>query len=141
MAAWCEITLLIARNRDLRGLREGFSSVGFDDKAVETLLVTAGLLFVCLVLLLIGRYARRFENLKSYDSHPELFRELCRLHNLDWSSRRLLKKLAMQWELTSPAQLFVEPERFNTTRLPIEWQQQAKHLEHLRQQLFEKPSA
>ncbi len=126
-----------ARTHDLRGMSEGFRSVGFEDKALETLLVTGGLLLVCLALLLIGRYARRFERLKSYDSPPELFRELCRVHRLDWASRRLLKRLATEWELTSPALLFVEPERFNIARLPNDWQKHAQQLDRVRRRLFE----
>jgi len=128
---------LIARTRELRDMSEGFRSVGFNDKAFETCLVAAGLVAVCLTLFLIGRYARRFENLKSYDNAPELFRELCRVHRIDWSNRRLLKRLAAEWEMTSPALLFVEPERFNPARLPAEWQQQALQLESLGRLLFE----
>jgi hypothetical protein len=129
--------VLLARTRDLRSMSEGFRSVGFDDKAFETLVVAGALIAVCLTLLLVGRFFRRFEGLKSYDSPPELFRELCRVHRLDWSSRRLLRRLAAEWEMTSPALLFVEPERFNAARLPEDWQQHAQHLERLRQKLFE----
>ncbi|MEX2091112.1 MAG: hypothetical protein WD971_00470 [Pirellulales bacterium] len=120
-------------------MSEGFRSVGIGDKAFETMLVTGGLLAVCLTLIFIGRYFRRFERLKSYNNLPELFRELCRVHRLDWSSRRLLKRLAAEWEMTSPALLFVEPERFNVARLPADWQQDANQLERIRQQLFETP--
>jgi len=131
-----QVTLL-ARTRDLRSMSEGFRSVGFDDKAFETLMVTGAIVVICLTLLLIGRYSRRFERLKSYDSRPELFRELCRVHRLDWSSRRLLKRLAAEWEMTSPAFLFIEPERFNAARLPADWQPKAQLLEQIRQKLFD----
>jgi hypothetical protein len=129
--------LLIARTRDLRDMSEGFRSVGYNDNAFETALVAAGLVAICLTLLFIGRYARRFENLKSYDNAPELFRELCRVHRIDWTSRRLLKRLAAEWEMTCPANLFVEPDRFNPARLPAEWQQNTTQLESLRRQLFD----
>jgi hypothetical protein len=131
--------LLLARTRDLRGFSEGFRSRSVDDNAFEVFLVAGGLVFACIVLLLVGRYARRFENLKSYDSPPELFRELCRAHGLNWSNRRLLKRLATEWELPSAAQLFVDPERFNTARLPASWREQADRLESLRERLFETP--
>jgi hypothetical protein len=130
---------LLARTKDLRSMSEGFRSVGFEDKAIETLLVTGVLIAICLTLLFIGRYFRRFERLKSYDSPQELFRELCRVHRLDWSSRRLLRRLAAEWEMTSPALLFVEPGRFNAARLPADWQPRATQLERIRQQLFESP--
>jgi hypothetical protein len=98
--------------------------------------VAGAIIGVCVSLLLVGRYYRRFERLKSYDSPPELFRELCRVHQLDWSTRRLLKRLAVEWEMTSPALLFVEPERFNVSRLPTEWRENAARLEQLRERLF-----
>jgi hypothetical protein len=117
-------------------MSEGFRSVGFEDKAFETLVVGGIILAISLTLILVGRHFRRFERLKSYDSPPELFRELCRVHRLDWSSRRLLKRLAAEWEMTSPALLFIEPERFNAARLPADWQDRAARLAQLRQQLF-----
>ena len=132
-----EPIVLLARTRELRSMSEGFRSVGFEDKAFETLVVTGVLIAICLTLLLIGRHFRRFERLKSYNSTPELFRELCRVHRLDWSSRRLLRRLAAEWEMTSPALLFIEPERFNAARLPEDWQQNAQQLERIRRQLFE----
>ena len=130
---------LLARTRDLRGFSEGFRSRSIEDNAMQTVLVGGALLAICIGLLLASRYARRFENLKSYDNPPELFRELCRAHSLNWSSRRLLKQLAAHWNLASPALLFVEPDRFDTARLPDEWYKDFERLDHLRQQLFETP--
>jgi hypothetical protein len=127
---------LLARTQDLRSMSEGFRSVGYSDKAWETMIVAGVIIGVCVVLLLVGRYFRRFERLKSYDSPPELFRELCRLHKLDWSSRRLLRRLAAEWEMTSPALLFIEPERFNVSRLPMEWHEETDRLQTLRDRLF-----
>jgi len=127
---------LLARTEDLRSMSEGFRSVGYGDKAWETMIVAGVIIGVCLTLFLVGRYYRRFERLKSYDSPPELFRELCRVHQLDWSSRRLLQRLAAEWEMTSPALLFVEPERFNVVRLPMEWHEETDRLEKLRAKLF-----
>ena len=127
---------LLARTEDLRSMSEGFRSIGYGDKAWETMIVAGVIIGVCLTLFLVGRYYRRFERLKSYDSPPELFRELCRLHQLDWSSRRLLQRLAAEWEMTSPALLFVEPERFNVARLPMEWHEETDRLEKLRAKLF-----
>jgi len=117
-------------------MSEGFRSIGYGDKAYETMIVAGVILGICIALLLVGRYYRRFERMKSYDSPPELFRELCRLHQLDWSSRRLLRRLATEWEMTSPALLFVEPERFNVSRLPMEWHEETDRLETLRAKLF-----
>lgn len=42
-------------------------------------------------------------------SHPALFRQLCRVHELDRASCALLKRAVTQLRLTQPAQIFVEP--------------------------------
>jgi hypothetical protein len=110
--------------------------VGYEDKAFETFVAAAIIVTISVTLILVGRYFRRFERLKSYDSPPELFRELCRVHRIDWADRRLLKRLASEWEMTSPALLFIEPERFNAARLPEHWQENSRQLEELRHRLF-----
>lgn len=127
---------LLARTRDLRDMSEGFRSVGYEDKAFETIAAAAVIITISVTLILVGRYFRRFERLKTYDSPPELFRELCRVHRIDWANRRLLKRLAAEWEMTSPALLFIEPERFNAARLPEHWHEKTGQLEALRQRLF-----
>jgi hypothetical protein len=127
---------VLGRTRDLRDMSEGFRSVGYEDKAFETFVAAAIIVTICVTLILVGRYFRRFERLKTYDSPPELFRELCRVHRIDWADRRLLKRLAAEWEMTSPALLFIEPERFNAARLPEHWQENARQLEQLRHHLF-----
>jgi hypothetical protein len=137
MFALIDQLLLLARRQDLRGMSEGFRSRSMGDNAAEVAVVAGVLVVICIVLLLIGRYARRFENVKSYDSPAELFRELCRAHGLDWPTRRLLKRLAAEWDLAHPASLFVEPERFNPAILPATWNQHADELERLRAKLFE----
>ena len=43
----------------------------------------------------------------------KLFLELCRAHQLDRASRRLLQRLANAHGLSQPAVLFVEPERYD----------------------------
>lgn len=127
---------LLARTRDLRDMSEGFRSVGYEDKAFETIVAATIIIIISVTLLLVGRHFRRFERLKSYNSPPELFRELCRVHRIDWADRRLLKSLAAEWEMTSPALLFIEPERFNAARLPEHWHEKTSRLEELRQRLF-----
>lgn len=41
--------------------------------------------------------------------HRQLFRQLCRQHQLDRSSRRLLRQLSQQLRLPFPAWVFVDP--------------------------------
>jgi hypothetical protein len=87
---------------------------------------------------LLRRYAHERPHSASFNSPPELFRELCRAHRLDFSQRRLLKRLAAAWDLASPAFLFVEPNYFETTKLPAEWEHDTLRVEKLRARLFAK---
>ncbi|MBP90819.1 MAG: hypothetical protein CMJ64_29600 [Planctomycetaceae bacterium] len=68
---------------------------------------------------------------------PEaLVHELCRAHQLDWSSRQLLQSLAKAHRLADPARIFVEPRRFNSDKLGPAFAKCEPRLAQLRQQLF-----
>ena len=64
-----------------------------------------------------------------------VFRELCRAHGLNWHDRRLLHALARAQQLETPAQLFVEPQRFAWEKAGSSLQQR---IAALRQRLFTK---
>ncbi len=83
----------------------------------------------------LTRIARR-ERHRRTNSPRGLFQELCRAHQLDRQSRNLLLRLAKHQELSHPARLFVDPERFAPDRLPTLLPAQAQRLARLREQLF-----
>jgi hypothetical protein len=87
-------------------------------------------------LLLLRHFTGQRDGGKSHHSPPELFRELCRKHRLDRVERRLLKRLAAAWELTSPSLLFVEPDYFEVDDLPDVWQDKTHLVARLRARLF-----
>ena len=66
-----------------------------------------------------------------------LFDELCKAHRLDRSSRRVLKQLAACRGLTDAGVLFIEPDHFDTSRIPAELTTSAKQIRQLRHQLFD----
>ena len=72
-----------------------------------------------------------------YDSSARLFLDLCRVHKLNWSDRRLLKQLSASRGLKSPEALFVEPEYFDMTNIPKALRASAAELRQLRHKLFE----
>jgi hypothetical protein len=92
--------------------------------AAAALAAAAGL--VCMRLL------RRIRT----DSPQQLFRDLCRAHELTRSSRRLLKQLAVARKLSHPSALFVEPMYFEMSDLPPALQSARSDLQRLRDQLF-----
>lgn len=71
-----------------------------------------------------------------FNSASRLFGELCRSHHLDRSSRRLLKHLAAARGLKNATELFVEPEYFDMTSLPLALKPSASELRQLRHTLF-----
>jgi hypothetical protein len=84
--------------------------------------------FVARYVGLLDRYRRR--------SQRRLFRELCRLHQLDWPSRRLLRQLALAQGVASPAQLFLQPEKLDSQHLCPTLIPLAGQIDDLRGRLF-----
>jgi hypothetical protein len=102
----------------------------------EVVILTAVTLLVIVAIVWQTISTRRRRDFH-YDSPPRLFLELCRVHKLNWSHRRLLKHLAAARGLKSPATLFVEPEYFDMTNVPMALKASAAELRQLRQKLFD----
>src|SRR5437868_102668 len=89
--------------------------------------ITPFLVFICVLtvvvttLFLLDRWIRRHNRLKIYNSPTELFRQLCRTHELARHECQQLKQLATHWQLTHPASLFVEPDYLRLDKPPAEW--------------------
>ncbi len=98
------------------------------------------LLLVVIVLVAAGASALArylsYRERASCESPKALFVELCRAHQLDRASRRLLWQFARSQQLAQPAQLFVEPDRFQLERLPAKWRKRPADLVALREKLF-----
>jgi len=97
-------------------------------------LLVAGLAIgvVSVILVIANRIAHRWR----YNSHPALFRGLCKLHGLDSVSRRLLKRVVRFHRLAQPARLFIEPKWLDPANLGASFQPRAAELERLRNGLF-----
>lgn len=100
-------------------------------------IVLLGVLATSLVFLL-WRLAKRManENRRDYYSTNRLFGELCRLHHLDWPSRRLLKNLAQAQQLQRPTRLFIESSWFDESELPASLHPFRARLAEIKRQLF-----
>jgi hypothetical protein len=83
----------------------------------------------------LTRVAQR-ERRRRTNSPRLLFAELCRAHQLDRQSRKLLWRLAKHQELSHPASLFLDPRRFAPGQSPDFQPSQIQRLEKLREQLF-----
>ena len=65
-----------------------------------------------------------------------LFLSLSKAHHLSWSDRWLLWRLARSHRLRAPARLFLEPERFDVSRLSPALRRHAARLDGLETRLF-----
>ena len=83
---------------------------------------------------LVSRYVRQWRG--EGNCPRALFAQLCRAHGFGWFARRLLLQLARHQRLTSPAQLFVEPEHFETDRLNDALRARMNELLVLRDKMF-----
>jgi hypothetical protein len=115
----------------------GFRGENNDYDVSQMLIVVAVVTSIATVLFLVDRWIRRYNRLKANESPTELFRQLCRTHELDRSARRLLQSLASHWQLAHPGVLFVEPDYFRPEKLPADWYDRAPELEQIHRKMFE----
>jgi hypothetical protein len=100
-------------------------------------LILAAVTLLVIVTIVWQTISRRRHRDFHYDSPPRLFADLCRAHKLNWSNRRLLKHLATARGLKSPATLFVEPEYFDTTNVPLAMKESTNALKQLQRKFFD----
>ncbi len=94
---------------------------------------------VALAIFVLSTLLSRQERIRRYSSPRGLFRALCRAHELARGERRLLKRLARHHQLSHPARLFLEIERFDPGVLGPELQAHAEQFAALRDRLFAEP--
>ncbi len=104
-----------------------------------------GLIFVSLVVLAavigfliwLNRMMNRQEGRRVYNNPKQLFRSLCRAHDLSRGQQRLLLQIARLQNLPQPAVLFVEPERFDQAERYWSSQTARSQAAELKEVLFE----
>lgn len=112
-----------------------FRRGGGDFEWTDLLLPLALVAVVAAIGWLASRYLRLREKQKA-DSPQTLFAELCQAHGLDWANQQLLRALANAHRMDSPAQLFVEPNRFDVASLGALFENRRDQLAELRTKLF-----
>ncbi len=114
---------------------ERFQVGGYDVSVTQLVVLVIVLLLVAAVLWKVARVIALRDG-QNFDSPARLFNDLCRLHGLDFPSRKLLWRLAKIRQLDHPAQLFLEPTWFDTAHVPASLQPFRPQLAELKQQLF-----
>jgi hypothetical protein len=93
-------------------------------------------IIAAIVAAIVMRIQKR-NDMEEYCDNPwKLFRELCRVHNLDHASQRLLTQVAQARKFPQPAQVFLTPAAFEPANLPAALKDKADQLLRLRGQLF-----
>ena len=104
---------LLADQSRFQHLGDRFRSTGAasESSQIWTLVWLAlAIAVVAAVLTFLVRFAEK----RRYRSALRLYLELCRAHNLKWTNRWLLWRLACYRRLAQPARLFIEPEQFTS---------------------------
>jgi hypothetical protein len=126
---------LLAVKRE--GMGAGFRGENNHYDLTQMGIVIALLALIIAILYLIDRGIRHYNRTKMYNSPWELFRQLCRTHELARQECQQLKQLATHWRLAHPAVLFIEPEYYRADKLPSDWLERVPHIEHLHRKLFD----
>ncbi len=108
------------------------------EKLDPTLIVASLIVLVAVVAFLwfLHRLMNRQEGRRVYNSPKQLFRSLCRLHELSGAERRALAYLARGEQSPQPAFLFLSPDRVDAALASPGSDSQHKLLENLRAKLF-----
>jgi hypothetical protein len=128
--------LLFAQDSRLEGFakgfrpREGHLSMG---SVLVGLMIVAGFI---VGLWLLARLADRGREKRPSNSPARLFLSLCRAHGLRWPDRWLLWRVARHHRLSTPARIFIEPERLEPAGLGQALLRRADRLRALREGLF-----
>ena len=91
------------------------------DTGVDTAQIVIGLAVLITIIVALWFVSRAMERRARgghFDSSLRLFLSLAKAHDLSWSDRWLLWRLARSYQLQEPARLFLEPERFEAANLP-----------------------
>ena len=107
------------------------------DVGLNEVLIVASVTLLVIVAIVWQTISRQRRRDFDYDRPQRLFADLCRAHRLSWSNRRLLKHLAAARGLKCPSTLFVEPEYFDATNVPLTLKRSAVELRQLRHKLFD----
>lgn len=127
--------LLLAQRSALSGVGDRFSVGGSDVPTSHIVGLVMALIAVGVVLWLVARAGAKREG-RGYRSPRRLFRELCRLHDINWHNRRLLRRLARFHKLPHPAQVFLEPAFLDPAKLGTAFRTHRQRLVTLQRQLF-----
>jgi len=120
---------------DAESVRRGAQRPTSLDARDWALVATVAVLVV-LVLAVWSWYMDRREQRRPVNSPLRLFWALCGAHQLRWTDRWILWRLARYQRLDDPARVFLEPQRLSTANLSPALRQRHSEIKTLREILF-----
>ncbi len=132
----CYSFTLLAQVANWQRLGDGLHKPGGRGGLEEVLWVLVGLAALAAVVFGIEYARRRFDFTLTCNDSTKLFRELCKVHGLDYPSKRLLRRIASAAGFEEPAAVFLSPEWFDPERLPKRLASEERRLQELRDRLF-----
>lgn len=130
------LSILLAQGSRLDSLASGVRRKSNSFDGTDVLIGFAILAGVILAGSLLYMIMNRGERNTRCNSPKKLFRTLCRTHQLDRASRRILRQMASHQRLGQPARLFLEPERFEAVNLSPALRSQNEKVGELQAKLF-----
>jgi hypothetical protein len=128
--------LLLAQIEKWREMGREFQS---DHPKPAPGLIAASLIVLAIVVVflwLLARLMNRQEGRRLFNNPKQLFKSLCRAHDLSGADRRLLLQIARIGQISQPASLFLEPEPFDAAETNPALDEQQSAIGNLRGRLF-----
>ena len=132
---------LLAQRSVLRDMGSGFREKREHFDATDLLFWFVIVVGIFVALGIIARILGRHDKHRLFNSPMGLFRALCRAHELDRNSRRLLLRIAKVHELTPSARLFLEPSCFDLQRLGPAFEPRQAEIQALAKRIFAQPES
>ena len=128
--------ILLADQTRWKDLGSGFRG---EQARLGTIDVVTGVLLVLgtgLVIWFLTRALAQQDRRRAYSSPQRLFKDLCAAHDLGRVEQRLLSQIARTFALALPAQIFLEPQRFDGDSLGPAFKERLSEVSALREKLF-----
>ena len=129
-------TVLLADRSLLRDMGSGFRDKQENQGGTDMLLWIGIVVGVFVAIAIVAHFVARRDKRQIFNSSRGLFRALCRAHQLDFASRRLLRWIARDQQVEPAARLFLEPEQFEPENMSPALNSRAAEIMALRKRLF-----
>ena len=131
-----ELLLMADRSSVFRDMGSGFREKRESFDPTDLLWWLFAVALIAAAFVAVATILARQDKRRLFNSPRALFNALCKAHGLDRASRSLLRQLASAQQLSVPARLFLEPQRFETAMIAPKLRPYSGAITELKQRLF-----